>query len=40
LAGLVDIVPELTELGEAQGLIGDQACPVIDHENKSAREQQ
>src|SRR5712671_1594861 len=40
LAGLVDIVPELTEPGEPQGLIGDPARAVIDHENESAGQQQ
>ncbi|MBZ5699861.1 MAG: ComEC family competence protein [Acidobacteriia bacterium] len=40
LAGLVNIVPELTKLGEAQGLVGDPAGPVIDHEDKSAGQQQ
>src|SRR3984893_10397788 len=40
LAGLMDIVPELTKPGEPEGLIGDPARPVIDHENKSAGQQQ
>ena len=40
LAGLMDVVPELAEPGKAQGLIGDPACPVIDHEDKSAGQQQ
>src|SRR5216684_4018178 len=40
LAGLVNIVPELTEPSEPQGLIGDPARAVIDHENKSAGQQQ
>src|SRR3981189_2957302 len=40
LAGLVDIVPELTKPGEPQGLIGDPARAVIDHENESAGQQQ
>src|SRR5260221_6255106 len=39
LAGLVDVVPELAEPGEAQVLIGDPARAVIDHEAKSARQQ-
>jgi hypothetical protein len=36
----MDIVPELTEPCEPQGLIGDPARPIIDHENKSAGQQQ
>ena len=40
LAGLMDIVPELTKSGETQGLIGDPTGAVIDHENKSAGQQQ
>jgi hypothetical protein len=40
LAGLMDIVQELAEPGEPQRLIGDPARPVIDHENKSAGQQQ
>jgi hypothetical protein len=40
LAGLMDIVPELTKPGETQGLIGDPPRSVIDHEDKSARQQQ
>src|SRR5580692_9564907 len=40
LAGLMDIVPELTEPGEPQGLVGDPARTVIDHENKPAGQQQ
>jgi hypothetical protein len=40
LAGLMDIVPELAKPGKAQGLIGDPTCSVIDHENKSAGQQQ
>src|ERR1700751_4953321 len=40
LARLVDVVPELTETGEAKGLVGDPAGPVIDHEEEPAGEQQ
>src|ERR1700732_1926539 len=40
LAGLMDIVPEFAETGKTQGLIGDPARPVIDHEDKSAGQQQ
>src|SRR6266403_2239132 len=40
LAGLMDVVPELTKSGETQGLIGDPARAVVDHENKSAGQQQ
>src|ERR1700751_2076760 len=40
LARLVDVVPELTETGEAQRLVGDPAGPVIDHEDEPAGEQQ
>jgi hypothetical protein len=36
----MDIVPELTEPGEPQGLVGDPARTVIDHENKPASQQQ
>jgi hypothetical protein len=32
LAGLMDVVPELTKPGETQGLIGDPARTVVDHE--------
>jgi len=37
---LMDVVPELTNPGETQGLIGDPARAVIDHENESAGQQQ
>src|SRR5260370_12338103 len=40
LAGLMDVVPELTKPGETQGLIGDPARTVVDHENESAGQQQ
>src|SRR6266404_8759885 len=40
LAGLVNIVPELPEPGETQGLVGHEAGAVIDHEDKSAGQQQ
>src|ERR1700730_7603696 len=40
LAGLMDVVPELTKPGETQGLVGDPAGAVIDHENESAGQQQ
>src|ERR1700754_2114498 len=40
LAGLMDVVPELAEPGEPQVLVGDPACPVIDHENEPASQQQ
>ena len=40
LAGLMDIVPELAKPGKLQGLIGDPAGAVIDHEDKSAGQQQ
>src|ERR1700730_4904870 len=40
LAGLMDIVPEFAETGKTQGLIGDPARAVIDHEDKSAGQQQ
>src|SRR5664279_292421 len=36
----MDIVPELAEAGKSQGLIGNPARSVIDHENKSAGQQQ
>jgi hypothetical protein len=40
LAGLVNIIPELAELGKAQALVGDPPRTVIDHEDKSAGQQQ
>src|SRR5581483_1061881 len=40
LAGLMDIVPELSEASEAQVLIGDPTRAVIDHEDESAGQQQ
>src|ERR1700721_2462161 len=40
LAGLMDIVPEFAKPGKPQGLIGDPAGSVIDHENEPARQQQ
>src|ERR1700720_646716 len=40
LAGLMDVVPELTNQGKTQGLIGDPARAVVDHENESAGQQQ
>ena len=40
LAGLMDVVPELAEPGETQGLVGDQTRAVIDHEDESAGQQQ
>src|SRR5258708_22264836 len=40
LAGLMDVVPELTKPGETQGLIGDPARAVVDHENESTGQQQ
>jgi hypothetical protein len=40
LARLMDIVPELTEPGETQGVVGNEARPVIDHENKATGQQQ
>src|SRR5258708_39236422 len=40
LAGLMDVIPELTEPGEAQALIGDEARTVIDHEDETAGQQQ
>src|SRR5260370_6390330 len=40
LAGLMDIVPEFAKTGKAQGLIGDPARAVIDHEDESAGQQQ
>src|SRR6476659_8494532 len=40
LAGLMDVVPELTKPGETQGLIGDPARAVVDHENASAGQKQ
>jgi hypothetical protein len=40
LARLMYVVPEIAEPGEAQGVVGDEARPVIDHENKSASEEQ
>jgi len=36
----MDVVPELTEPGEPQVLVGDPARAVIDHENKAAGQQQ
>src|SRR6478672_6132944 len=40
LAGLMDVVPELTNPGETQGLVGDPARAVVDHENESAGQEQ
>src|ERR1700677_175965 len=40
LAGLMEIVPEFAKPGKPQGLVGDPAGPVIDHENEPARQQQ
>src|ERR1700712_4737173 len=40
LAGLMDIVPQLAKLREPQVLVGDPARAVIDHEDKSAGQQQ
>src|SRR5260370_38796260 len=40
VVGLMDLVPELPNPGETQGLVGDPARSVIDHENKSAGQQQ
>src|ERR1700760_2395156 len=40
LAGLIDVVPELAEPGEAQGLVGHPAGAVIDHEDETAGQQQ
>ena len=40
LAGLVNVVPELAEPGETQGLVGDETCAVIDHEDESAGQEQ
>src|SRR3954470_17734675 len=40
LAGLVDIVPELAEPGETQGLVGNETGPVIDHKDESAGQEQ
>src|ERR1700758_3430837 len=40
LARLIDVVPELAELGEPQALVGDPARPVIDHEDESAGQEQ
>ena len=36
----MDIVPELAKPGEPQGLVGDEAGAVIDHEDESAGQQQ
>ena len=36
----MDIVPELAKPGKMQGLIGNPACAVIDHEDKSAGQKQ
>src|SRR5258708_25477105 len=40
LAGLGEVGPELAEPGKPQALIGDPARAVIDHEDKSAGQQQ
>src|SRR5262249_48839618 len=40
LAGLMDVVPELAEPGETQGLIRHEACAVKDHEDESAGQEQ
>src|ERR1700674_3055727 len=40
LAVLRNIVPEFAKSGKAQGLIGHPARPIIDHEDKSARQEQ
>src|SRR3954451_13981370 len=40
LTGLMDIVPELAKSRKAQVLVGDPAGSVIDHENKTAGQQQ
>src|SRR5258708_33171435 len=40
LAGLMDVVPELTKSGETQGLIGDPARAVVDHKNNSTGQRQ
>src|SRR4029077_10080904 len=40
LTGLMDVVPELAEAGEAQGLVGDEARAVIDNEDESAGQEQ
>src|ERR1700716_1610275 len=36
----MDVVPEFAKPGEPQILVGDPACPVIDHENEPASQQQ
>jgi hypothetical protein len=36
----MDVVPELAEPGETQGLVGHEARTVIDHEDESAGEKQ
>ena len=40
LAGLVNIVPEFTKLGQPNGLVGDRALAVIDQEYEARSEQQ
>jgi hypothetical protein len=40
LAGLMDVVPELPEPRETQGLIGHKPRAVIDHEDKSDGQEQ
>src|SRR6185312_8494646 len=40
LAGLMDVVPELAEPGEPQGLVGDETGAVIDHKDESAGQEQ
>src|SRR5258708_21637606 len=40
LACLMDVVPELTKPGETEGLIGDPARAVVDHEHESAGQKQ
>src|SRR4029077_16687598 len=36
----MDVVPELPERGETQGLVGDKTRAVIDHEDKSDGQEQ
>src|SRR5579871_5530999 len=36
----MDVIPELAEPGKAQGIVGHEASAVVNHEDKSAREEQ
>jgi hypothetical protein len=36
----MDVVPELAEPGELQGLVGDETGAIIDHKDESAGQEQ